>query len=139
MVPVVAATATLTMELPLLYAVDSILSGRDAHERRRPWYRVRLAGPVLVVVPVRRLQAAVCRSDASPGEAYPLLRNSSLAGMRAGVPWCVGHVAALPVPVAGRYFVEVITLYDDFNLERYELGPPSAGSTDARRAGWGSG
>ena len=67
------------MELPLLYAVDSIQSGHDAHERRRPWYRVRLAGPALVVAPVRRLQAAVCRSDASPAEVYPLLCNSSVA------------------------------------------------------------
>ena len=112
--------ATFTMELPLLYAVDSIQSGRDAHERRRPWYRVRLAGPALLVAPVRRLHAAVCRSDATPAEVYPLLRNSSVAGMRAGVPWCVGHVAELSVPVAGRYFVEAVTLVDDFNLERYE-------------------
>ena len=112
--------ATLTLELPLLHAVDSIQSGRDAHERRRPWYRVRLAGPALLVAPVRRLHAAVCRSDATPAEVYPLLRNSSVAGMRAGVPWCVGHVAELSVPVAGRYFVEAVTLFDDFNLERYE-------------------
>ena len=115
-----AATATPATELPLPYAVDSVQSGRDAHERRRPRYRVRLSGPALLVAPVRRLQAAVCRSDASPAEVYPLLRNSSVASMRARVPWCVGHVAELPVPVAGRYFVEAITLFDDFDLERYE-------------------
>ena len=64
---------------------------------------------------------------------YPLLRNSSVAGMRAGAPWCVGHVAELSVPVVGRYLVEVVTLYDDFDLERYELGPLST----IRRVGWG--
>ena len=117
---VVAEAAVLTMELPLLYAVDSIQLGRDTHERQKPWYRVRLAGPALVVAPVRRLQAAVCRDDASPAEVYPILRNSSMAGMRAGLPWCVGHVAELMVPVAERYFVEAITLFDDFAIERYE-------------------
>ena len=83
-------------------------------EGSSPVYRVRAAGPALMIGTVRPLNPAAC-SDEPLKVRFPVMRKSSVGIL---TPYCVRHVAELQLPLAGRYFVEAILLYRDWNRTR---------------------
>ena len=81
---------------------------------RAPVYRVRAAGPALVLATIRRLPSPVC-AEAPLADRYPVMRNSTVANL---LGFCVAYVAELRMPLAGVYFVEAIQLYSDHSSRR---------------------